>query len=216
MLKALRICLADDHPVVLAGVRAQLERFMSEVEIVAEARDGRALLALLAQDPGCDVVITDFSMPTSNERGCDGIPLLQALRRQWPSLRIVVLTMIENPALLQAMLDTGIHGLVDKASPIEELQRAVRSAVDGRRYVSRELRNRLQADAQVEGTARLSPHEAEVVRLFVHGLTVTAIAERLSRSVKTISRQKNDAMRKLGVDNHSQLYAYAREHGLAP
>ncbi len=189
---------------------------MSEVEIVAEARDGRALLALLAQDPGCDVVITDFSMPTSNERGCDGIPLLQALRRQWPSLRIVVLTMIENPALLQAMLDIGIHGLVDKASPIEELQRAVRSAVDGRRYVSQELRNRLQADAQVEGTGRLSPHEAEVVRLFVHGLTVTAIAERLSRSVKTISRQKNDAMRKLGVDNHSQLYAYAREHGLAP
>lgn len=216
MLKALRVCLADDHPVVLAGVRAQLERSAIEVEIVGEARDGRTLLALLAQGPGCDVVITDFSMPANNQRGCDGIPLLQALRRQWPSLRIIVLTMIENPALLQAMLDAGIHGLVDKLSPIEELQRAVQSVVGGRRYISQELRNRLQADAQVEGTAKLSPHEAEVVRLFVHGLTVTAIAERLSRSVKTISRQKNDAMRKLGVDNHSQLYAYAREHGLAP
>lgn len=215
MHKALKICLADDHPVVLAGVRAQLERSTMDVEIVAEAGDGRALLALLAQNPGCDVVITDFSMPSDDERSCDGIPLLQALRRQWPSLRVVVLTMIENPALLQAMLDAGIHGLVGKLASIEELLQAIQSVVNGRRYVSRELRKRLHAGTLADGSAGLSPHEAEVVRLFVHGLSVTAIAARLSRSVKTISRQKSDAMRKLGVDNHSQLYAYARDHGLA-
>lgn len=216
MDRAVRVCLADDHPVVLAGVRALLDRTDTQMEVVAEASDGRALLESLALIPDCDVVVTDFSMPAGDKRNCDGIPLLQALQREHPSLRIVVLTMIENPALLRAMLDAGIHGLVDKMSSTGELLQAVRSVVNGRRYVSHELRERLHADAQARGQAKLSSHEVEVVRLFVHGLSVTEIAERLSRSVKTISRQKSDAMRKLGVGNHSQLYAYARDNGLAP
>lgn len=214
MDSAVRIIIADDHSVVLAGVRALLERESPQMRIVAEAASGQMLLDILGGAPECDVVVTDFSMPAQEGRNCDGIPLLQALRRRHPDLRVVVLTMIENPALLQAMLDTGIHGLVDKVSSMPELLQAVRDAAAGRRYVCREVRMLLKAVSDGAMLLKLSAHEAEVVRLFVQGLTVTEIAERLSRSVKTISRQKSDAMRKLGVENHSQLYAYARDHGL--
>lgn len=213
---AVRIVIADDHSVVLAGVRAMLEAERPRMQVVGEAASGGMLLELLARSPDCDVLVTDFSMPSPQQRDCDGIALLQTLRRRYPQLRIVVLTMIENAALMQAMLDTGIHGLVDKVSSLRELRQAVRSAAAGRRHISREVRGLLRQELAGESRSRLSVHEAEVVRLFARGSTVSEIAERLSRSVKTISRQKNDAMRKLGIDNHSQLYAYAREHGLNP
>lgn len=209
-----RVIIADDHAIVLAGVRAMLQREFPEIHIIGEAHNGPMLLDLLARENNCDVVVTDFSMPAPEGRDYDGIPLLQMLHRRHPGLRVVVLTMIENPALLQAMLETGIHGLVDKVSSTPELLQAVRSAAAGKHYLSQEVRALLAAGEGNNLLRKLSPHEAEVVRLFVQGLTVTEIAGRLSRSVKTISRQKSDAMRKLGLDNHSQLYAYAREHGM--
>lgn len=106
-----------------------------------------------------------------------------------------------------------MRGLVDKTSARAELLSAIHKVAVGRIHFCRAMRQAL--DQAGDGPqARISPHEAEVVRLFVGGLTVSEIAMRLSRSVKTISRQKNDAMHKLGLDNNSQLYAYARDHGL--
>lgn len=210
-----RIFIADDHPFTLAGVRAEIERASAPFEVAGEASNGMALLQLLAESRPGDLLVTDFAMRGPRLRECDGLPLLLTLRRQFPVLPIIVLTEVDNPAMLRAMVDAGVRGLIDKTSARDELLMALRKVAAGRIYFCRAMREAL--DQVGQGMApRISPHEAEVVRLFAGGLTVSEIAVRLSRSIKTISRQKNDAMHKLGLDNNSQLYAYARDHGLTP
>ncbi|RPE81574.1 response regulator transcription factor [Vulcaniibacterium tengchongense] len=210
---SLRVVLADDHPVVVMGVRAVIES-SGVGRVVAEAANPDELMAVLAATP-CDVLITDFAMPGS--RQVDGYSMIGLLRRQFPDLPIVLLTMMNNPATLRRVAAAGVLGLVEKGAAMEELPAAIQSAARGRPYFSASLRQKIEeAEGSTAGygEVRLSPRETEVVRLLASGLTVTQIAERLHRSVTTISRQKGDAMRKLGITSDAELYAYAREHGL--
>jgi two-component system capsular synthesis response regulator RcsB len=209
----LRTIIADDHPVVLMGARAALEA-AGDIEVVGEAANGDQLIDLLASRP-CDVVVTDFSMPGG--RHGDGLSLIDLIRRRYPRLPIVVLTMVNNPAVLQTMRSRGALGLCDKRAPLKEVAIAVRNAASGRAYMSDTIRRQFDVGG-VQSTAdavRLSAREIEVVRLYVGGMSISQIAERLSRSVKTVSRQKRDAMRKLGIDHDSRLSEYARERGIA-
>ena len=210
-MNALRIVVADDHAVVVAGVRAVLERADPPLEVVAAAQGAEELLTVLAR-VACDVVVTDFSMPSLNDHGQDGLRMLQTIRRNHPLLRVVVLTMLDNPSILRAVRELA-HGLVSKRSDLRELPAAIAVVGAGRSYLSPLLQPVLEAEG-ARGEAALTARETEVVRLFAEGHSVSEIARRLNRSVKTISHQKADAMRKLGFDNHSQLYAYARDRGL--
>jgi Response regulator containing a CheY-like receiver domain and an HTH DNA-binding domain len=208
----LRTIIADDHPVVLMGARAALEA--ANIGVVGEASNGDQLLDLLATRP-CDVIVTDFSMPGG--RHGDGLLLLDTIRRRYPRLPIVILTMVNNTAVLQTMRARGAACLCDKRAPLREVALAVRQAVAGRSFLSATIRRQFD-EASAEdplSDVRLSAREIEVVRLYVSGLSITQIAERLSRSVKTVSRQKRDAMNKLGIDHDSRLSEYARERGLA-
>jgi len=208
----LRTIIADDHPVVLMGTRAALEA-AGDIDVVGEAANGDQLVDLLASRP-CDVVVTDFSMPGG--RHGDGLALIDLVRRRYPRLPVVVLTMVNNAAVLQTMRARGALGLCDKRAPLREVAVAVRLAATGRTYLSESIRRQFdEAGVPLADTARLSAREIEVVRLYVSGMSITQIAERLSRSVKTVSRQKRDAMRKLGIDHDSHLSEYARERGLS-
>ena len=208
----LRSIIADDHPVVLMGARAALEA--ADIAVVGEAVNGDHLLDLIATRP-CDVVVTDFSMPGG--RHGDGLLLLDTIRRRYPRLPVVVLTMVTNTAVLQTMRSRGASCLCDKRAPLREVAVAVRHAVAGRLFLSETIRQQFDEHCVEDPLAdvRLSAREIEVVRLYVGGMSITQIAERLSRSVKTVSRQKRDAMRKLGIDHDSRLSEYARERGLA-
>ncbi|KAF1688259.1 response regulator [Pseudoxanthomonas taiwanensis] len=205
----LRIILADAHPVVRGGVRLLLERDATAT-VVAEAGTPEALFEAMAAHPA-DLVLTDFSMPGGST--ADGLGMLARLRRRWPQVPVVVLTMAGNAAVLRAILATGVHGLLAKADALAELTAAVAAAARHRRYLGAAVRRVLEADGGGSGRA-LSRREAEVLRLFGSGLTVTEIARRLNRSVKTVSHQKMGAMAKLGLRSDLELYAYAREHGL--
>jgi two-component system, NarL family, captular synthesis response regulator RcsB len=212
-----RIVIADDHPVVMLGIRALLKG-LSNVQVVGEANSGGELLSMLASEP-CELLITDFSMPYEDGSG-DGLPLLRRLRRDHPKLPIIVLTMVHNPALTRGMLAAGVNGLVGKVAMMKELLLAIGAVLNGRTYVCESMREHVSdwstPQPVVNGAdpAILSQREAEVVRLYAQGMTVTQIAEHLHRSVKTVSQQKNDAMRKLGVTTNTQLFEYARAYGL--
>lgn len=185
-----------------------------DVTLVAEADSPEALLAVLSETPA-DLLITDFSMPSADE--ADGLGLVQRIRRLYPDLPIIVLTMMSNVGVLGAILATGVRGLIDKSAGMNEISVAIQAVGQGRDYVSTTFRQSLlqsQFDSEVGVSARLSPREGEVLRLFASGLTVSAIAERLSRSVKTVSRQKSDAMAKLGLKSDLEIYVFAREHNL--
>lgn len=219
----LRIVIADDHPVVLLGIKALLHGQGTGMKVVGEASSARELVALL---PGCacDLLVTDYSMPDATGAE-DGLAWLGRLRREYPRLPVIVLTMIRNPALVRGMLAAGVNGVVAKAAMTRELLLAIRAVMAGRNYVGEQVRDMLaelspgldggqEGGAQANDPSELSQREAEIVRLYASGLTVTQIAERVHRSVKTVSQQKNDAMRKLGLTSNSQLYEYARSWGL--
>ncbi|SAL43690.1 DNA-binding response regulator [Caballeronia terrestris] len=213
----LRVVLADDHPFVLLGIRATFSTDES-LEIVGEAVNASALIALLERTR-CDVLVTDFAMPEQGSQTEDGLRLIRRVCRDWPHIRIVVLTSMSNVAILRSILNAGAMSLLNKVESMEELAAAVRFAGVGRRYLSTSIVSALavagaETDTLAEGP-RLSPREIEVVRMFASGMSITEIARSLDRDVRTISRQKRDAMNKLGVRNDPGLFAFARAHGLA-
>lgn len=208
---AIRLIIADDHPFVASAVE-QLLAAESDVFVVASAGSARELVTQLERE-SCDIVITDFSMPVPG--GVDGLPLLDTLRRRWPSVAIIVLTMVSNPGVLQTILGLGAKGLINKSDAMSELTTAVRAVARGQVYISRATRGLMEsAGVPSKPTAALSPRETEVLRLFASGKTVTEIARHLNRSVKTISTQKLEAMSKLGLKSDLEIYSYARESGL--
>lgn len=210
---AVHIILADDHPIVSSGVRMLLEQDPA-MRVVAEATSPDELLRTL-DAVACGLVVTDFNMP--GEQAADGLSLLQLLGRRWPDLPVVVLTQIGNPGVLNNIARlANVRGVVSKADAMKELPLAVKAATVGRSYVSSTVKRQFdltQGDSP-ESTTTLSKREAEVMRLFALGHTVSEIARQLNRSVKTVSSQKVEAMRKLGVKSDLEFYAYAREHGL--
>lgn len=211
--KALRIILADDHPVVLMGAEMALG---STFTIVAQAQDADELIHHVQCTP-CDLLISDYSMPFG--RFPDGLALMGYLKRHFDHIPLIVMTMLRNPSLLQALLNHGINGLFDKRSPMRELKQAVHTVTNGRRYLCPAFAGILNAQAFASSgksapMVSLSERELEVVRLFVQGLSGRQIAAQLNRSEKTISRQKRTAMDKLGLGHDGGLVEFARVSGL--
>lgn len=207
----IRVITADDHDAVIAGVTGLLEG-EADVEIVGAAGDAGQLLELL-RTVKCDVLVTDFSMPQGDSP--DGIQMLDKLHRQYPGMAIVLLTMMSNAVALKSAIKHGVIGLCDKAAAADDIVAAVRSAVRGERFLSASFQGLLEGDDE-SNNERLSPHEVEVVRLFGEGYSIVEISVQLNRSKQTISRQKRDAMVKLGLESDDQLLSYARSAGLAP
>lgn len=213
----LRIILADDHPVVLMGAEVALSAAGgTPCSIVARAHHADELIELLQRIP-CDLLISDYSMPYG--RFPDGLALMGYLRRHYSHLPLIVMTMLRNPSLLQALLNTDVSGLFDKRSPLPELKRAVDKVSKGRRYLCPTFAGILKARAlpasgQQLPAVSLSERELEVVRLFVQGLSGRQIAAQLNRSEKTISRQKRTAMDKLGLGHDGGLVEFVRVSGL--
>ncbi|RDU98264.1 response regulator transcription factor [Trinickia dinghuensis] len=214
-MRRTRVVVADDHPVILLGVRHALEPF-DDLALLAQARQSTELVETLRQAPA-DVVVTDLSMPGG--RYGDGLALIGYLRRHFPMLRIVILTMLGNAALLRRLFEAGASGVVGKGDDLAHIGLAVRHAMRGRRYVSPSLRAALDCagarNGRAAGSLALSPRELEVVRLFAAGMSVSEIGLRLNRSVKTVSSHKVSALRKLGVACDAELIEYARANGLA-
>jgi two-component system, NarL family, captular synthesis response regulator RcsB len=209
--------LADDHPFVVLGMKALFDTD-DGIDVVGQATNVSDLLAVLENTP-CEVLVTDFAMPESGKDTHDGLRLIRKVRQEWPAVSIVVLTSVSNVAILRSILNAGAMSLVNKAEPIELVATAVRHASIGRRYVSASLVTAL-AEAGTEADfsqdePRLSPREIEVVRLFAKGRSISEIARELDRDVRTISRQKRDAMSKLGVRNDPGLFAFVRARGLS-
>ncbi|CAG4890980.1 response regulator transcription factor [Paraburkholderia saeva] len=213
----LRVVVADDHPFVVIGVRAALA-LHETIEVVGDANGPQSLMRLLETQP-CDVLVTDLTMPEGGAPAEDGLRLMRRIREAWPQIRIIVLTSLTNAGILRSIMTDGVSGVINKTGSMEELATAVRTVGCGRSYVSKSILATLAEAGSEAGemtvVPRLSPRETEVVGLFVSGLSISEIARRLDRNVRTVSRQKRDAMLKLGVSNDPGLFAFVRAHGMA-
>lgn len=212
---SIRIILADDHPVVRIGARAVIES-SGVGDIVAEASNVDELLSHLGRHP-CDVLVTDLSMPGSKHS--DGYTMMERIRRSHATLPILMLSVSNNVGILRMVSSLGVLGLIDKGSSMSELPVAIQAVHKGNSYISGALK-KLAAEMGApgmsgEGNKALSPREMEVLRLIASGLKIKQIADRLSRGVTTISKQKSDAMRKLGLRNDAELFDYLRREGFS-
>ena len=216
MQPPIQLVIADDHPGVVAAVR-HLVSAVDGFEVVGEAGDADELLALLSR-VRCDIAITDYSMPGS--RYGDGIVMLEFLMRRHPDLRVMVLTMLETRALMSNILRAGVKVIVSKSDEPEHILEGVQAALNNRIYLSPQLDakliRRIEAPEPDEDDPirLLGKRELEVLRMYVTGKTVSEIALQLNRSVKTISAQKQTAMRKLQLDTEAALFDFAVRHGL--
>ncbi len=210
----LRVFLADDHPLVLEGIKSFL--FADDgLELVGEARDGLTALRL-AVDLKPDVAILDLSMP-----GLNGIEVAGRLLDACPQCRVLILTVHEDAAYLRQLLDLGVAGYVLKRSATEELRRAVRAVAAGGIYLDPAIAARAigrpaarqHADRDMKETPHLSPREIDVLRLTAIGHSNKSIANTLHIGVKSVDTYKARAMEKLGFRNRVEVIRFALSKG---
>lgn len=213
-METFNVVIADDHPIVLLGVRELVERDR-RFNVVGEAVCPDGLIELL-KSQAVDLLITDFNMPADSPYG-DGLKLMEYLTRHFPKLRVLVLTMISNPLILTRLRELGVLAVIQKNQLHDEIETALKAIAKGSpvRWQAPAPTSVVSDGAALdERFSRLSPKEHEILRLFVQGQGVNDIARHLNRSAKTISTQKISAMRKLEVSSDQELMAYCIERNL--
>ncbi|AIZ34360.1 response regulator [Pseudomonas parafulva] len=207
----LNVVIADDHPIVLLGVREIVQRD-GRYTVVGEAVSSSELIEQLRTHRP-QLLITDFNMPGDATYG-DGLKLIEYVLRNFPQTQVLVLTMISNSLILSRLQELGVAGVIQKNHLHQEIEKALTALSRRRPYQSpsAEARSVMGSSGQVgDRFESLSPRELEVLRLFVTGMTVSDIARQLCRSNKTVSAQKVSAMRKLEVDSDQSLLTYCIE-----
>jgi DNA-binding NarL/FixJ family response regulator len=206
------VFLADDHPVVLAGVKALVSAAEGMI-VVGVASEGRSALRL-ASEMKPDIVVLDISMP-----GLSGPRIAELLRDASPDTKILALTVHEDKAYLRPLLDLGVAGYVLKRSAGEELVRAIRIVAAGGVYIDPAIAGKMlggnspKSDVAFGGGADLSERETEVLKLTAAGYSNKAIADALCVGVKSVETYKARGMEKLGFESRVQLVRYASSKG---
>jgi DNA-binding NarL/FixJ family response regulator len=207
----IRIVVADDHTIVREGLK-QLLSAASDLSIVGEARDGHEVLERV-RELEFDVLLLDLSMP-----GKSGIELIKQVRAEKPKLRIMVLSMHQEPQYAVRAIRAGASGYLTKDGASAQLVSAIRKVAGGGAYITDAVAEQfaLGAMPQMDGPPHhlLSDREFQVFRLLVAGKTVSEIAEQLNLSVKTVSTHKARILQKMNMSNPAELIRYALRHRL--
>ncbi|MCF8168061.1 MAG: response regulator transcription factor [Rhodoferax sp.] len=212
-MKLARLVLADDHALVRAGLR-NLLALVPGIEVVGEAEDGRRVL-LLAEQLQPDLVLMDLSMP-----GLTGLEATARLRKTWPKIKVLVLSMYQNEEHVRQAMRNGAHGYLLKDAAPEELELAIHAVLSGQTYLSSAIAATVilsQAAApgtQDDRTTQLTPRQLEVLRLVAQGLSSKDIARRLAVSVKTVDSHRSGLMKQLDIHEVTGLVRYAIHTGL--
>jgi len=212
-MSRIRVLIADDHAVLRAGLKLLIGA-ESDMEVVGEAADGAEVVRSV-QTTSPDVVLLDLSMPGS--RGMQTIAELVRCAPSTPPLRILVLTMHDDAASMQAALQAGASGYIVKKAADVELLTAIRAVHHGRTFVNLTRPGEEPAPRRSPAggnTKPLSPREAEVLRLLAQGHSYREAADRLGVSVKTIETHRKRLADKLGLRSRAELFRFAVEVGL--
>jgi len=205
----LRVLLADDHPIVRAGIRAELEK-LPKVQIVGEAEDGREAIELVrTRQP--HVVFMDISM-----RGLNGIEATARIAREFPKVRVVILSMHQNEEYFWQALKAGAVGYLLKKAATSELAVALSRIAHGEIYLSREISNRLVKKLPLQQIAlhkspleQLTDRQREILQLIAEGQTTKAIALILKVSPKTVEYHRAKLMERLNIYDIPGLVRFA-------
>ncbi len=211
----IRVIVADDHHLVLEGIRALLEK-ADDIDVVGQAVDGQEAVEQV-QRLTPDVLVMDIAMPRLN-----GIQAVERLRALGTPTRIVILSMYSDEILVRQALQHGAKGFLLKGSVSEELLLAIRAASRGAVYLSPAISETVMSDAFTTPPGarppgpgdQLTPREREMLQMIGEGYTNSKMAEALGISVKTVERHRTNLMAKLNAHNLVELIRVAMKHGL--
>jgi two component transcriptional regulator, LuxR family len=207
----IKVLIADDHPVVREGLK-QIINKATDINVLGEALNGQEVLNML--DKGSyDVIVLDINMP-----GRDGIEVLKEIRKEYPKLPVLILSIYPEEQMGVRVLKAGASGFLNKEIAPKELLNAIRKIHTGGKYVSPQLAEKLavavEARSDIEPHKLLSNREYQVFLLIATGKSINEIAEQLSLSDKTIRTYRDRLMEKMDIRNDVELTHYAIKHKL--
>lgn len=206
-----RVLLADDHRMVAEGLKSILN---GEFELLGVVEDGHSLVEA-AKKLQPDVIVADITMPRLN-----GLDALAQLRKENPRVKVVFLTMHQEPAYARRALDAGALGFVLKHAAPAELVSAIRAALDGKTYVTPAIAGqvfqefRRDPHAQKDPVAMLTTRQREILQLVAEGRSAKEVAATLKISARTVEFHKYQIMETLGLHNSAELVHFAIKHGI--
>lgn len=204
-----RVLFADDHRLLVEACTKLLE---PECDVVGSVGDGRALL-LTARKLRPDVVVLDIGMPLLN-----GLDAGRQLKTMMPDVKLVILTMNEDPDLMMEALRIGASGYLLKSSAASELSGAIRAAMEGKVYVrSRTAAGRIETDVETGRRAmpsRLTLRQREVLQLLAEGYSMKEAANILDVTPRTVAFHKYRIMEQFQVKSNAELYQFALKQSL--
>lgn len=208
----IKILAADDHAIVRQGLK-QILAENQEMEVAGEASTAKELFDMLA-DRRWDVLMLDISLPDES-----GIEVLGRIRELYPAMPVLVLSVHDDVQYAVRMLEQGAAGYLTKESAPQELLVALKNVVDGAKYVSHALAQRLilefSSQREKPHHQNLSKRELQVLSLIASGKSVKEVGFELDLSVKTVSTHRVRILKKMGMKHNAELIRYALNHGLA-
>lgn len=207
MAAPIRVLLADDHPLVRAGIRATLAA-VPDVVLVAEAADGYAVQRL-TQDCGFDVLVLDLGMP-----GPSATSLVRAVRARCPHARVLILTAHDEDAYVRGVVAAGAAGYVLKDEAPENLVQAIRSVARGGAWFSQAIVETLVRPDRpdLQDPPDLTPRERQLLHLVAQGRDNAEIAAELHLGEQTVRNYLSRLYTKLGVNSRAAAIIWARDH----
>lgn len=205
------IFIADDHQMVIDGIKALLAD-EPEINIVGEALNGQTVIEVLGmRSKNVDLILLDINMP-----GTDGIETTRYLRKHYPAIKILILSMYNKPYFIKNLIEEGVSGYILKNTGKEELLSAIRKVVDGGDYFSAEVTKTIMDSFRGKDDtpeAKLTKREIEILRLLAKAHTTAEIAEQLFISPFTVDTHRKNLLSKLNLKNTPALVKYAMENG---
>lgn len=211
-MKSIRIAILDDHAVVRHGLACHLAE-VSGLTVIGAYKNSRELTRSMTANE-IDILLLDYVLGHGE---LDGISLIRALHARFPDCQILVFSSRNDSTTVAATLQVGARGFISKEESLPRLVKAIRTVASGAIYLSERAHHEDNFSVQRNTASRvprdgnqraitLSAREQEVLRCYIDGMTITEIAEKFRRSIKTISTQKNSAFRKLGITSNKDLF----------
>ncbi|MDD2206464.1 Transcriptional regulatory protein DegU [bioreactor metagenome] len=214
MNKKIRILLADDHKIFLDGLKDLLIK-EENFSVIAIAENGLEVLELIPQSQP-DIIIMDVTMP-----GLNGIEATRIISKKYPNIKIIALSMHSDKRIISEILSAGARGYILKECSISEFVQGIKTVMEENVYLTPKVSTilledylRLRNEAFHPQENKLSPREAEVLKLLVEGKNTKKIASELSISKNTVDTHRRNIMDKLGCANMAELTRYALREGL--
>ncbi|MBJ2350368.1 MULTISPECIES: response regulator [Pseudomonas] len=204
---AIRVALVDDHALVRDGIRALLS-VMPRLDVVGEAENGAQAIEMVGRCQP-DLLLMDIGLKDMN-----GLELTRQLGKQYPGLKILILSMYDNHEYVSESVRAGASGYVLKNSPSKEIIAAIEAIIGGGTFYSAEIAQRLATDPSTD--SELTPRESQVLAKMVQGLNNKEMARELDISVRTVETHRLSIRRKLNIDKPAALAKYAIDHGIIP